>query len=379
MTAAIPSYVLEGPEPCIDADRDPRGRGPSAGERAQDQPRLLRALSGSEFVTAYPPLEQLVDGILARGRIYSLTGPTGHAKTAISKLVELCVAEGRQFAGRDVPQRNVLCLQGENPEDASMRMLGTAQCFGFTSTAMNRVTVIPETFDLEAKVLEIDAIAEKFGPFGLVTVDTSAAYNMGDDENANLQACRHARMFRDLCNLPGNPTVLVLCHPVKNATRENNVPRGGGAFLAEVDGNLTCWKDEAGVVTLHWLGKFRGAPFDPLRFQLRPWELKGVLDSKGRAVHTVVASPVDEGQAEQLQASALDDGNRLLIAMVKKPGGTVAELAMACGMTSSLGLPQKSRVHRLLETLKAQGLAEKSRAGTWVLTAKGRKEADLLP
>jgi hypothetical protein len=341
--------------------------------------RILRAIPGSEFITSYPPLEQLIDGLVARGRCYSLTGQTGHGKTAVAKLIELCAASGKPFAGREVTRCNVLSLQGENPEDAAMRMLGTAQCQGFTSTDLNRVFVIPETFDLEAKVLEVDAVSEMFGPFGLVVIDTSAAYNMGTDENDNLQARRHATMFRDLCNLPGNPTVLVLCHPTKGATRENLVPRGGGAFLNEVDGNLTCWKDDAGVVTLSWAGKFRGPSFEPIRFELKPWELKGVVDSKGRPVQSVVAVPVGEDRAEQLEAKVLDAENRLLLAMAKKPGASVADLAMAAGMTSGMGTPQKSRVHRLLEVLKGQGLAEKTRAGTWVLTAKGRKEADQLP
>lgn len=336
----------------------------------------LQAIPGCEFITSYPPLEQLIDGLLARGRCYSLTGQTGHGKTAIAKLMELAVAAGLPFAGRDVPQCNVLSLQGENPEDAAMRMLGTAQCMGFTSTALNRVFVIPETFDLDAKVLEIDAVAEECGPFGLVIVDTSAAYNTGTDENDNLQARRHAAMFRELCNLPGNPTVVVLCHPTKGATRDTLLPRGGGAFLNEVDGNLTCWKDDAGVVTLHWAGKFRGPSFDPIRFELKPWELKGVQDSKGRPVLSVVAAPVADDRAEQLEAKVMDDENRLLLAMAKKSGASIAELAMAAGMTSGMGTPNKAKVHRLLLVLKNQSLTEQTRAGTWKLTGKGQKAVD---
>jgi hypothetical protein len=343
------------------------------------RPSRLRAIPGCEFITQYPPLEQLIDGLLARGRCYSLTGQTGHGKTAVAKLMELAVAAGKPFAGREAPKCNVLSLQGENPEDAAMRMRGTAQCLGYTSTDLNRIFVIPEAFDVDAKVLEIDTIGEELGPFGLVVVDTSAAYNMGTDENDNLQARRHAAMFRELTNLPGNPTVIVLCHPTKGATRESLLPRGGGAFLAEVDGNLTCWKDETGIVTLSTAGKYRGPSFDPIRFELKPWELSGVTDTKGRPVQTVVAVPLADDQAEQLQAKVLDDENRLLIAMSKKPGGSIKDLALAAGMTSGPGIPQKSRVHRLLETLKGQSLTEKTRTGTWVLTAKGKKEAEQLP
>ena len=45
---------------------------------------------------------------------------------------------------------------------------------------------------------------------------------------------------RTLTTLPGGPCVLVLCHPIKHVSEpEQLLPRGGGAFLAEVDGNLT--------------------------------------------------------------------------------------------------------------------------------------------
>jgi len=58
----------------------------------------------------------------------------------------------------------------------------------------------------------------------LVVVDTSAAYYEGDDENANVQMGIHARRLRALVGLPGEPCVLVACHPVKNATPDNMVP-----------------------------------------------------------------------------------------------------------------------------------------------------------
>ena len=73
----------------------------------------------------------------------------------------------------------------------------------------------------------------------LLIIDTSAAYFEGDDENSNVQLGGHASGLREL-SLPGGPTTIINCHPTKNATDDNLVPRGGGAFLAEVDGNLVC-------------------------------------------------------------------------------------------------------------------------------------------
>jgi hypothetical protein len=46
-------------------------------------------------------------------------------------------------------------------------------------------------------------------------------------------------------------------------------PRGGGAFLAEVDGDLSALT-EGPVVTLRCQGKFRGPNFSSTSFELRP-------------------------------------------------------------------------------------------------------------
>jgi hypothetical protein len=53
-------------------------------------------------------------------------------------------------------------------------------------------------------------------------------------------------------------SVVVLCHPIKNVNDPAQLlPRGGGAFLAEMDGNLTVWKRDDDTVELHHT-KIRG-------------------------------------------------------------------------------------------------------------------------
>ena len=62
---------------------------------------------------------------------------------------------------------------------------------------------------------------EKLGGMALVVIDTTAAYFEGDEENDNVQAGDYARMQRSLVETSssGGPTILALCHPVKNAGR----------------------------------------------------------------------------------------------------------------------------------------------------------------
>ena len=143
--------------------------------------------------------------------------------------------------------------------------------------------------------------------------------------------------------------------------------------------NLTVWKDEAGIVSLHWAGKMRGANFDPLRFELRQIELADYPDHRGRPAVSVAARFLPDERAEQIQAKDGDDEDRLLVAMQKRPGASVRDLAMACGWTSGAGKASTSRVDRRLRALAGHGLVEQDRKGTWRLTNKGQREADKLP
>lgn len=348
------------------------------------KPEVLSALA---FLKNFKPIEQIIDGIPAgRGALVSVTAPTGHGKTTVSTLLQVSLPRGLPFAGRDVTQGSVLVLAGENPDDYAMHLAATAQDLSLDGADLSRpapmgqLYVIPGTFDV---LYEIDVLIEYLkswcGDLVAVFVDTSAAFYMGDDENDNVAMRRHASALRELTTLPGRPTVFVLCHPTKNAQRENLLPRGGGAFLAEVDANLTLWKDESGIVTLHWCGKIRGSSFDPIRFELAQVELRGFKDARGRPIFSVAARHVPDDRAAEIQDKELDDQDVMLIAMQRKPGGSVRDLAVACGWTSGAGKPLTGRADRRLQTLKGHGLVEQDRKGKWRLTPKGKTEADRLP
>jgi hypothetical protein len=188
----------------------------------------------------------------------------------------------------------------------------------------------------------------------------------------------HARKLRQLITLPGGPCVLVLCHPIKHAADASMLlPRGGGAFLAEMDGNLTGWKEDT-LVTLHHSDKFRGAGFEPISFRLDRVLTPHLVDSKGRQMPTVRAVALtDKEEAQETEASQAEE-NELLIA--RFDGGvsmSIADLARAAGWILSNGEPHKSKVDRALKRLKKAGLVKPER-GKWDLTDKGVKLARKL-
>jgi hypothetical protein len=344
-----------------------------------------KVVPGCLLLEGFKPIESIIDGLpTGRGGLVSITAPTGHGKTTVCALMEVSLCLGLPFAGREVTQGSVLVLAGENPDDYTMHLKATVQDLGLGPRDVNRINsgqllVVPGTFSIDYELEYLRArIQALHVELTAVFVDTSAAFYMAEDENSNVDMKRHASVLRELSGLPGKPTVFVLCHPVKNAQKDSLAPRGGGSFLAEVDANLTLWKDDAGIVSLHWFGKIRGPSFEPVRFELAQVELQGVQDIRGRPIFSVAARHLPDERAEQIEAKALSDENTLLLAMVRKPKASIADLSLLCGWASGAGTPNKARVHRLLLTLKEQGLVEQNRAKVWGLTAKGRKEAEAL-
>jgi hypothetical protein len=183
---------------------------------------------------------------------------------------------------------------------------------------------------------------------------------------------RHAQMLRSLVNVPGGPTVIAACHPTKNATPGSLIPRGGGAFINECDGNLTCQKTDS-AIELHWYFKFRGPDFAPISFKIETVTHRLLKDTGGGLIPTVIASYISETAQEEMSAVAFNDENRLLQAIADNPGASRAKLALALGWLMRDGDPYKKKVERCAAKLIKQKLAAEERGGTLILTTEGLK------
>jgi hypothetical protein len=222
----------------------------------------------------------------------------------------------------------------------------------------------------------ITAEAHAIGELALVVVDTSAATFEGSDENSNVDGLQHAKRMRSLTSLRGGPTVLVLCHPVKSATNDNLAPRGGGSFVAEIDGNLIARKGDSSV-EVHWAVKFRGMDFAPIAFRLDTVVAARLKDAKGRNIPTVMATPIDDAGKQVLAASERSDQDRVLRAIEEQPGKSAPDIAKHLGWAMRDGKPYGVRVRRACERLAGDGLLMKHR-GTWVLSGRGQVELNNL-
>ena len=340
------------------------------GEQQNETAPQIKILSSAEFILSYVAPDYLIEGLLQRQFFYSLTGKTGAGKTALALLFAALVALARTMDGRQFERGRVLYLAGENPVDVQQRWIAMSQQMDFDGAAID-VHFIPGVFKVSEMKATIAEEVEKLGGVALVVIDTSAAYFEGDDENSNVQAGNYARMQRELIkSLPGGPTILALCHPVKNAGEDNLLPRGGGSYLNETDGNLTAWNDD-GVVELHWQGKFRGADFAPISFQLRKVTHELLKDSKGRLISTVVAAHLSEAGAKELRKITRNNENEVLRILADVEGLSLVEIAERAGWVKD-GKPNKSAVFRMVRKLKTAKLVRQGRSGP-ELTDAGRK------
>src|SRR5262249_22138391 len=151
----------------------------------------------SEFVKNFEPPEYLLDGILQRRYLYSMTAMTGAGKTAIALLLAAHVALGRRLGDRDVERGRVLYFAAENSVDVQARWIAMAEKMGFDPENID-VHFVVGAGKLSVIAGQIAREAKSLGELALVVVDTSAAMFEGDDENGNVEAITHAKRMRTL-------------------------------------------------------------------------------------------------------------------------------------------------------------------------------------
>ncbi len=347
-------------------------------------PKLAADLfvSSRDFIAGFVQPEYLIDGTVQRRYFYSMTAQTGVGKTSIAMRWMAHVVTGRPIGDREVQEGSVLYLAGENPDDVRARWFVLSREMGFNPDT-ERVTWIvgPKDIGQEAARFQTEA-ATKGLNFAFVVVDTAAAYNPGDDENSNNQAGAYARQLRSLTNLPGGPCVVVLTHPTKRAADDDLMPRGGGAFLAEVDGNMAVMRKDSLLAVVPF-GKFRGDMSWSQRYEI---EIVGdhpkLKDARGRQMRSVLARPVDEATATALERRGERDEDCVLRALPSHQDGGLTQTDVASKLCWFIKgdptQPAHYRVKRLLEVLQQSKLAECVRKTRWRLTSKGEIEVNRL-
>jgi len=327
------------------------------------------------FTADFVAPEYIVDGIIQRGRIYTLTAPTGSGKTAVMLYAATAIATGAPFCEKEVEAGDVLFMAGENPDDVRARVIATMEFYQIDPARCN-LHFIAGTFSIRADMERLRQEAAKLPNLILVVIDTFAAYFDGEDENSNAQALDFARLVRKIAAFDQKPAVIMPAHPVKNATRANLSPKGGSSLLNEVDGNLTLW-NESGMLSLHWQGKFRGPEFEPLRMELQRYETALLCDNQGRIMPTILAKPLLETRALQIATEALSREDQLLLNIADGPSLSMRDRCVALKMVNPAGRAMVSSLERVVKKLVEQKLIRKFRTN-WELTKDGERAVEML-
>jgi hypothetical protein len=339
-------------------------------------------VSAADFAASAEAPDYVIENVIRSGYLYALTGMSNAGKTSIGLALVEAANLGVSFAGNETTQCNCLLLAGENATDVQFRLIAMAQEEGCSvADILPRLTIVPYSFAIERGLGFLRQLAEKKGGFGIVLVDSKTAYFGGDKEDDNAQAYAQARWFRELTQMAGKPAVIVLCHPTKRpSSQEDLMPRGGSSFLNEIDTNLTAWKETGADVVQLWHTKIRGFSFDPIQVQIKVVHLDKYVTKRGKKITSVVAVPATSGEAEKAKARAVMDENRLLLAMVESPDAPQRDLAQLCGWRSATtGAPSTSRVSRVIARLANDKLIKQPRnGGSWKLTQKGAAEVKKL-
>jgi hypothetical protein len=339
----------------------------------RDEPAPLLIKTSRQFVADFVPPDYIIDGLLQEGFLYSLTGATGAGKTAITLRLAASTALGVVFAGRETKRRRVLYLAAENPDDVRMRWIALSQHMHFDIDAIE-VFFVEGVFKISQVKDRLKEEADKLGgDFGLVIIDTGPVFYEGDDENNRTQQGRHAAMLRELVSvIPGKPTVIANCHPVKNASSDNLLPAGGGNFLNQVDGNLTAAKTDS-TTELHTQGKFRGVEFAPMHFRIKTVTHQNVKDSRGRLIPTVICEWVSDKEKERIAAQVVIDEDAVLKIISDDPKATQPNIATKMDWRLHNGEPNKMRAGRCIKALLKHKLIRETRRGNYVLTDDGKR------
>jgi hypothetical protein len=347
-----------------DADRA-RPMRPSDPQAAADGNPFV-TLTARQFVRSMRPPEDIVDGLLRRGYLYAVSGPTGSGKTSVGVALAGCFALEHSFAGHEVAGGTVLYVASENPDDVAGRVAAWCQVSGTDVDELGtRLQFIDESFVLADRRADLIRAIESVGAV-MVIIDTDQAVAGSDDENDNSERIQHAKRLRTLTKASTRPTVIDLCHPAGGATRTALRPRGGTSFLAEVDGQFGCWSDDDGVsCELFRTPKFRGPDFDPITFHLRRTSVSALVDTQGRPLSSVVAMPATAEDEARMDHDRRASNLAVLRSVSQHPEVSIRERVVGTGCS-------KSTVARALRELREQGFIRDD-AGSLQVLPKGAR------
>lgn len=323
--------------------------------------RARELLGCSEWTgdfTAHLSNNYVVKGVLNRGELSLIYGPSNTGKTFLAIDLAQKVEAGEPWFGRRVRKGRVLYCSLEGGGGFINRCVAA----GATFWAMRAgLTMTGPKHDTDPLIEVVRHLSELHGPFALIVIDTLARAMGTADENS---APDIADLIKnaDTLRAATGAHVMAVHHSGKDAGRG---ARGHSALRAALDAEIALTRSDDGEIVATLAKARDGATGARLAFRLRQVALGE--DEDGDAVTSCVVAPEDAtpsqrpepGEAGRKALAALD---ALIAASGPDSGVTLAawrDAAIAAGVSASTDrAAQRSGFHKARRQLEELGLIE---------------------
>ncbi|MBZ5678216.1 MAG: AAA family ATPase [Acidobacteriia bacterium] len=216
-------------------------------------------------------IEWLIADVIPLSAVTLLTAEAGTGKTWVAQAIAGAVAHGRRFLGREVKQRPVLYLDGENPLALVLQRLG--QLSIDPTEALSIWGGWHSSEPPGPKDERLLNFAREYQP--LIIFDSLVYFHQGDEQSAT-ETRAFMNFFRKLAN--AGATLVVLHHTGKGKSSKRY--RGSSDIEASVD------------MAYHLEGTRKAGPVDRLRMtcfksRFQPGQNFGLEFHQGRGFEDV--------------------------------------------------------------------------------------------
>ena len=273
------------------------------------------AVTWAEMDAPGPQHEWLIKGLLTRGELSMLAGPSQSGKSFLAIDLAMSVARGLDWMGRKVRPGGVVYQAGESAKGVRRKRLPAyRRHHGVTLTDDIPFVMLSKPVDLYGNADHAPALiaevkhwsARMTVPLELVVIDTYAAATPGADENSAKDMTAVLARCQKIVDETGAHVLLV--HHM-NAAGEK--PRGHTSIFANLDSVLICKKCDVGE------GKSAAPMLDADRRVVREVSIAKAKDGEADGKFRFVLRSVEIGKDEDgdpVTSCVVDEPNRGRIA-----------------------------------------------------------------
>lgn len=311
----------------------------------------------------------LVKGLLDRGAMSVVYGPSNIGKTFVCLDIAYAVAQGRSYGGMRMHQAPVLYIVMEGGRtgvprrlEALRRRHGPCDAFYVLRTTVN---LFDPAADVPALLADVAALGVSFG---LIVVDTLARAMAGGDENLAKdmgQFVANADRLRALTAAH----ILLVHHTGKDAA---NGARGSSALRAATDTEIELSEGQITVTKQRDIaGEWSSG------FVLEPVDL-GVDEDGDPIMQATVTLAVDRPAAGDARP-ALTPGERDVLSAMREAGeaGEPVKLGAVYELRGSTTKKEQDVVKKHVAALRTKGYLVRRGAGVWAL--RGGEDVEIEP